>query len=47
MFVFSFYRFVIESELQFTSDGDYRSGPYARFIGVPAGPLLTQNLQVH
>lgn len=43
---FSFYRFVIEPELQFTADGRHRSGPYARFAGLPASPMLTQNLQV-
>lgn len=41
----SFYRFVIEPELQFQSDGKSKPGPYAKFVGLPANPLLTQNLQ--
>lgn len=44
-YCFSFYRFVIESELQF-SDDKLESGPIAKFSGVPASSLLTQNLQV-
>lgn len=46
LFVNSFYRFVIEPEPQFNADGAVRSGPYAKFTGIPASPLLTQNLQV-
>lgn len=42
----SFYRFVIDDEPQFKPDGSSRSGPYAKFTGIPANPLLTQNLQV-
>ncbi|XP_058455757.1 UDP-glucose:glycoprotein glucosyltransferase [Malaya genurostris] len=42
----TFYRFVVESELQFNSDGKYAPGPSARFIGLPANPLLTQSLNV-
>lgn len=41
----SFYRFVIEPELQFTADGKFTDGPYAKFVGLPAAPLFTQNLQ--
>lgn len=44
--LFSFYRFVIEPELQFSPDGKSTNGPIAKFTGLPAGPLLTQNLQV-
>lgn len=44
---YSFYRFVIEPELQFTPDGKYTPGPYAKFVGLPSSPLLTQNLQVN
>lgn len=42
----SFYRFVLEPELQFTSDGQLTQGPMARFTNLPEAPLLTQNLQV-
>lgn len=42
----SFYRFVLEPELQFSSDGQLSQGPMARFTNLPEAPLLTQNLQV-
>lgn len=42
----NFYRYVIEPELQFTSEGRLSSGPVAKFVGMPANPLLTQNLAV-
>lgn len=42
----NFYRFVIEPEIRFTPDGKVADGPYAKFTGLPASPLLTQNLQV-
>lgn len=42
----SFYRFVLEPELQFNSDGQLSLGPVARFTNLPEAPLLTQNLQV-
>lgn len=42
----SFYRYVIESEPRFLPDGKALPGPYAKFAGLPASPLLTQNLQV-
>ncbi|XP_065075789.1 UDP-glucose:glycoprotein glucosyltransferase [Ochlerotatus camptorhynchus] len=42
----TFYRFVVEPELQFTSDGKLAPGPYAKFVGLPANPLLTQSLNV-
>lgn len=42
----NFYRYVVEPELQFTSDGRLGSGPVAKFVGMPANPLLTQNLAV-
>lgn len=42
----NFYRYVIEPELQFTSDGQLSSGPVAKFLGLPANPLLTQNIAV-
>lgn len=42
----NFYRYVIEPELQFTADGRLASGPVAKFVGLPANSLLTQNLAV-
>lgn len=42
----NFYRYVIEPELKFTPEGRLTSGPVAKFIGLPANPLLTQNLAV-
>lgn len=42
----SFYRFVLEPEIHFTSDGRQTSGPMARFTNMPTSPLLTQNMQV-
>lgn len=42
----TFYRFVVEPELQFMPDGKHAPGPYAKFVGLPANPLLTQSLNV-
>lgn len=42
----NFYRYVVESEVQFNPNGEMMEGPLAKFTGVPANPLLTQNLQV-
>ncbi|KAI5693677.1 hypothetical protein M8J75_003456 [Diaphorina citri] len=42
----SFYRFVLESEPGFTPDGTLLPGPGAKFLNMPAEPLLTQNLHV-
>ncbi|XP_067014377.2 UDP-glucose:glycoprotein glucosyltransferase isoform X2 [Anabrus simplex] len=42
----SFYRFVLEPELQFTEDGHFSSGPMARFHNMPTSVLLTQNMHV-
>lgn len=42
----NFYRYVIEPELQFTQDGRLSNGPVAKFVGLPANHLLTQNLAV-
>lgn len=42
----NFYRYVIEPELQFTPEGRLTSGPVAKFVGLPANPMLTQNLAV-
>ncbi|XP_063224607.1 UDP-glucose:glycoprotein glucosyltransferase isoform X2 [Bacillus rossius redtenbacheri] len=42
----SFYRFVLEPELQFGADGRLGPGPVARFANMPASPLFTQNMHV-
>ncbi|XP_039296318.1 UDP-glucose:glycoprotein glucosyltransferase [Nilaparvata lugens] len=42
----SFYRYVLEPEVQFTADGHLASGPYAKFTNMPGAPLLTQNMHV-
>ncbi|KAL1514204.1 hypothetical protein ABEB36_003497 [Hypothenemus hampei] len=42
----SFYRFVLEPEIQFSEDGKQLSGPIARFNNMPTSPLLTQNYHV-
>lgn len=42
----SFYRFVLEPELQFTPEGRLTAGPMARFQAMPQSVLLTQNMQV-
>ncbi|XP_013111446.1 UDP-glucose:glycoprotein glucosyltransferase [Stomoxys calcitrans] len=42
----NFYRYVVEPEVQFTPSGELAEGPFAKFTGVPANSLLTQNLQV-
>lgn len=42
----NFYRFVVETDLQFSPEGKLESGPMAKFTGLPVGSLLTQNLQV-
>ncbi|XP_068902537.1 UDP-glucose:glycoprotein glucosyltransferase isoform X2 [Tenebrio molitor] len=42
----SFYRFVLEPEVQFTEDGKQGAGPIARFNNMPTSPLLTQNYHV-
>ncbi|XP_058056103.1 UDP-glucose:glycoprotein glucosyltransferase [Anopheles bellator] len=42
----TFYRFVVEPELHFTNDGRLGAGPSAKFVGLPASPLLTQSLNV-
>ncbi|XP_055601750.1 UDP-glucose:glycoprotein glucosyltransferase [Uranotaenia lowii] len=40
----TFYRFVVEPELKFSSEGKLAAGPYAKFSGLPANTLLTQSL---
>lgn len=42
----SFYRFVLEPEIQFLEDGSQAAGPMARFNNMPTSPLLTQNYHV-
>ncbi|XP_018571194.1 UDP-glucose:glycoprotein glucosyltransferase [Anoplophora glabripennis] len=42
----SFYRFVLEPEVQFSDDGKQLPGPIARFNNMPTSPLLTQNYHV-
>jgi len=39
--VYSYYRFVLEPELEFTEDSGSVSGPFAQFDGLPLKPLLT------
>lgn len=41
LFFSSFYRFVLEPELQFTTEGDI-SGSIAKFTKLPTSSLLTQ-----
>lgn len=42
----NFYRYVVEPEVQFEVNGGRSEGPLAKFSGLPANPLLTQQLQV-
>lgn len=42
----SFYRFVLEKEIQFGENGKQLSGPIAKFANMPTSPLLTQNYHV-
>lgn len=42
----SFYRFVLEPEIQFSEDGKQLAGPVAKFTNMPTSPLLTQNMHV-
>jgi len=39
--LFSYYRFVLEPELEFSEDSGAVSGPFAQFDGLPLKPLLT------
>lgn len=45
-FVCSFYRFVLEKEIQFADNGKQLPGPIAKFANMPTSPLLTQNYHV-
>uniref|UniRef100_A0A8C9VF33 UDP-glucose ceramide glucosyltransferase-like 1 n=1 Tax=Scleropages formosus TaxID=113540 RepID=A0A8C9VF33_SCLFO len=40
----SFYRYVLEPEISFTSDGSLAPGPVATFLDMPHSPLFTLNL---
>lgn len=40
----SFYRYVLEPEISFTSDNDFAKGPIAKFLDMPQSPLFTLNL---
>ncbi|KAK5645916.1 hypothetical protein RI129_004380 [Pyrocoelia pectoralis] len=42
----SFYRYVVEPEIQFNSEGKQLSGPIARFSNMPHSVLFTQNVHV-
>uniref|UniRef100_K9J3X2 UDP-glucose ceramide glucosyltransferase-like 1 n=1 Tax=Desmodus rotundus TaxID=9430 RepID=K9J3X2_DESRO len=40
----SFYRYVLEPEISFTSDNSFAKGPIAKFLDMPHSPLFTLNL---
>ncbi|XP_058520351.1 UDP-glucose:glycoprotein glucosyltransferase 1 [Ochotona princeps] len=40
----SFYRYVLEPEIAFTSDKSFAKGPIAKFLDMPQSPLFTLNL---
>ncbi|KAF4026276.1 hypothetical protein G4228_018554 [Cervus hanglu yarkandensis] len=40
----SFYRYVLEPEISFTSDNSFTKGPIAKFLDMPQSPLFTLNL---
>ncbi|XP_028293284.1 UDP-glucose:glycoprotein glucosyltransferase 1 isoform X2 [Gouania willdenowi] len=40
----SFYRYVLEPEVKFQSDGSFSPGPMAKFMDMPQTPLFTLNL---
>lgn len=44
LFNFSFYRYVLEPEISFTSDNSFAKGPIAKFLDMPQSPLFTLNL---
>ena len=46
MVYFSFYRFVLDPEIEFTEDCKQTEVPIARFSNMPTSPLLTQNYHV-
>lgn len=42
----NFYRYVVEPEVQFQTNGKLGEGPISKFTGLPVNSLLTQNIQV-
>lgn len=44
LFHFSFYRYVLDPEISFTSDNSFAKGPIAKFLDMPHSPLFTLNL---
>uniref|UniRef100_A0A8D1SIS7 UDP-glucose glycoprotein glucosyltransferase 1 n=2 Tax=Sus scrofa TaxID=9823 RepID=A0A8D1SIS7_PIG len=40
----SFYRYVLEPEISFSSDNSFAKGPIAKFLDMPQSPLFTLNL---
>ncbi|KAK4879085.1 hypothetical protein RN001_007231 [Aquatica leii] len=42
----SFYRYVLEPEIQFTQEGKQQPGPIAKFTNMPHSVLFTQNVHV-
>ncbi|NXG55323.1 UGGG1 glucosyltransferase, partial [Hemiprocne comata] len=40
----SFYRYVLEPEISFTTENNFAPGPIARFLDMPQSPLFTLNL---
>lgn len=42
--LYSFYRFVLESDVSFLANDTVSSGPFARFMEIPESPLLTLNM---
>ncbi|XP_042638197.1 UDP-glucose:glycoprotein glucosyltransferase 1 [Orycteropus afer afer] len=40
----SFYRYVLEPEILFTSENSFAKGPIAKFLDMPQSPLFTLNL---
>ncbi|XP_060034152.1 UDP-glucose:glycoprotein glucosyltransferase 1 [Erinaceus europaeus] len=40
----SFYRYVLEPEISFTSENSFAKGPIAKFLDMPQSPLFTLNL---
>lgn len=42
--LFSFYRFVLESDVAFLANDTVSPGPVARFTDLPESPLLTLNM---
>lgn len=40
----SFYRYVLEPEVMFQTDGSFSPGPMAKFLDMPQSPLFTLNL---